>query len=49
MAKDWDALTTDQTRVAINAVIDHIVVGSATPGHNWYEPTRLEIQWADLI
>lgn len=45
LGERWDAMTFDQRRVVLDAVVDRVVVGPAVKGRNFFDPDRVSVEW----
>lgn len=47
LAAEWPAMTVDERRAIVHAVLDHVVVLAAEPPRQIFRPQRLQPRWVD--
>lgn len=47
LATRWPALTIDERRTIVHALVDHVVVLAAEPPRQVFRPERLQLRWVD--
>lgn len=47
LAAEWPAMTVDERRAIVHAVLDHVVVLAAEPPRQVFRPQRLQPRWVD--
>jgi site-specific DNA recombinase len=45
LRRSWPNMTNEQRRTVLSAVIDRVVIGPAVRGRNFFDPSRVSVDW----